>query len=215
MHTFKVSRVALVEDDSRRKNELAGMIDAMEEFQLLSACGSVREALEIVDWSLVDVLLCGCRTLGGGGPDLIRKARKSNPGLMPMVISDHCNRTLIYEFLHAGALGFLLMKADFAADFAESLRDLIRGGSPLHPVVARRILYEFIGLSKAPDKTLLSYRETEILKLLVLGKMYKEIADDLQISHHTVHNHVKKIYGKLHVKNRNEAVLVARNRIVY
>ncbi|GGB82130.1 response regulator transcription factor [Dyadobacter sediminis] len=122
----------------------------------------------------------------------------------------------IFKCIQAGANGYILKKAP-NDKLIEAIYDVVNGGAPITPSIAARILNYFSKKKPSPEKRNfdLSKRETDILTKLVKGQSHKMIAEDLFISVHTVHNHVKRLYQKLHVHSVSEAVVKAiENRIV-
>jgi DNA-binding NarL/FixJ family response regulator len=116
------------------------------------------------------------------------------------------NDEKVFEALKAGATGYLLKNTGLL-QLAESLKELHNGGSPMSANIARKLVNHFHDVPKTTQAIdVLSKRENEILHHLAKGLLYKEIADQLQISTNTVRQHIHKIYEKLHVQNRTEAI---------
>ncbi|RZS30937.1 LuxR family two component transcriptional regulator [Corticibacter populi] len=163
-------------------------------------------ALVLVDIGLPD----------GSGVALIRALRAEDPGLDILVISAWSTEDVILEALRAGATGYVLKERD-DIELSLSIRSVLRGGAPIDPFIARRIL----GLmdmpapspaaSEAPANPL-SRREYEILRLVADGLTNQEISDKTHISRHTVECHIKHIYRKLAVSSRTRALSEARSR---
>lgn len=120
------------------------------------------------------------------------------------------NRDIVFAAIKAGASGYLL-KGLSPRELIESLHSLYEGGAPMSPKIARAVIGEFQE-RRIEEQYLLTPREREILLALENGYTYNEIADDLCISHHTVHSHIKHIYEKLHAKGRQEALISARKK---
>lgn len=118
----------------------------------------------------------------------------------------------VFASLKAGASGYIL-KDSLPMQIIAAIEELKAGGSPMSFPIARKVLREFQGFSAREEMkevvSPLSKRETELLELLYKGDSYKEIADKLCISLHTVHTHIKNIYGKLHVNSRSQAIYEA------
>jgi DNA-binding NarL/FixJ family response regulator len=204
MHRPKTITVALVEQNRGINRRIAQLLEGAE-FQLGCSVNSAGEALRIVDWNLVDILLCGSLAAPHSGFELIRRARVCNPSLLPVILAEDLNREMLMESLHAGVTGFLLTR-DLDEIMVTSLRYLMKGGAPVHPFVASTLLREFVELTRARNEPVLSHRELQILAHLTDGGLYKQIAENLGISVHTVHNHAKRIYAKLGVDGRSQAL---------
>ena len=127
--------------------------------------------------------------------------------MIPLVHTVHDDRQTLFAALRAGAFGYVT-KGCMATDLLAAVTCSVSGMSPISPAIARYLIEEFHPAEKrdsAGDRSLTA-RETQLLQLLAQGFLYKEIASKLGISTHTVHGHVKKIYGKLHAVNRSEAL---------
>lgn len=162
-------------------------------------------ALALVDLGLPD----------GNGVELIAELRAADPVLGILVISAWSTEDAILAALRAGATGYLLKERD-DLEVTLSIRSVLRGGAPIDPFIARRLIAEMqteAGASpEQPAEAILSSRETEILQLVADGLSNREIAEQLHISRYTVESHVKHIYRKLAVPSRIRAISEARSR---
>jgi len=120
------------------------------------------------------------------------------------------NRDTVFKAIKAGASGYILKDAT-PRELIEALHNLYNGGAPMSPKIARAVINEFQN-KVIKEEFLLSPRETEILRGLEKGFTYNELADNLNISYHTVHTHIKNIYEKLHAEGRESALLKARKK---
>ena len=164
-----------------------------------------RQALALVDLALPD----------GSGMALIAQMRADDPGLGILVVSAWSSEEAILGALRAGATGYVLKERD-DIEVSLSIRSVLRGGAPIDPFIARRIL-ELLPASAlaAPAEAsaeALSKREAEILQLVADGLSNREIAEQLFLSRYTVESHVKRIYRKLAVSSRMMAVQKARSQ---
>ena len=209
MHTVRISQVAIVHENGSGRERIMEALKRMKDFRICSEFTDVEHARMCADWPAVDILLLECRQRRGACGELIKSARGANPQLMPLVIVEKYQRSLLYGALHAGALGCLL-KDDVPSGLVDALREMVCGGSPFSSVIARYLVHEFLVLSRSPQGDLLSRRERQVFKFLSQGDGYRQIASELEISAHTVHGHVKKIYGKLKVTTRHDALIVGR-----
>lgn len=204
----------LVEDDERTRTHLARAVGAVEEVSLADAVGTFAEALERIDRSAPDILLTDLGLPDGSGIGLIRHLRKRAPGAQAMVVTVFGDEKNVISSIEAGACGYLL-KDGSDAYVADSLRQLLAGGSPISPSIARHLLRRLQPAptpepkASSPEPPILSNREAEILKLIAKGFSFPEIAEVLAISVHTVTTHVRNTYKKLEVNSRGEAVYEA------
>jgi DNA-binding NarL/FixJ family response regulator len=205
-----MNTVLLVEDDETTRGELAEAIAGSPKLELLAAVGSCREARAELERKLPKVLLTDLGLPDGSGIDLIREVKRRGPSTEAMVITVFGDERHVLAAIEAGATGYILKDAS-PDQIDDAILQLLAGGSPISPVIARRLLSRFsaapaAGDVPAPD---LTPREREVLELLVKGFTFPEIGGLLGISAHTVKSHVKRIYEKLAVRSRSEAIYEA------
>lgn len=204
-------RLFVLEDDPRLVALLETAIRQQPDFQWVGHSASVSEALRTVDFSQVDLLLADLDLGDESGVSLVAAAAVLNPRVVSVVHTVHDDRESLFAALRAGARGYVV-KGQGIDELLAGLRAASLGQSPLSPAVARFLIDQFQPPpqppppGESPTRPQLSSRETEILRRVAEGLLYKEIADSLGISPHTVHNHVKRIYAKLHAANREEAI---------
>ncbi|MDA7417252.1 response regulator transcription factor [Xenophilus arseniciresistens] len=207
--------VLIVEDDALMRERLQrilgqlGYTDDALVFttslaQARAQAAQQPHALALVDLGLPD----------GSGVELIAELRADDPGLGILVISAWSTEERILTALRAGATGYVLKERD-DLELVLAVRSVLRGGAPIDPFIARRIL----DLSKAPasspdrlEEGALTSRENEILRMVAQGMTNREIAETVFLSRHTVECHIKHIYRKLAVSTRTRAVHEARTR---
>ena len=204
-----MTRLFLLEDDLRLATLLEAVVRQQPDFQWVGHSASVLEALQTVDFSGVDMLLADLDLGEESGVALIGAVAAVEPRVISLVHTVHDDRESLFAALRAGARGYVL-KGQGIDELLASLRAAVQGHVPLSPAVARFLIDQF-RVDPRADGTdrQLSHREVEILRQVADGMLYKEIASRLSISPHTVHNHVKRIYEKLHAANRDEAVRTA------
>ncbi|HPY40051.1 MAG TPA: response regulator transcription factor [Thiolinea sp.] len=210
MTTSNIQRVFLVEDDQGTLNRLADIIRTQSSLNLVGMASTYTDAAKWLENNNLDVLLTDLGLPDGNGKQLIEQTREHHPKAEIMVISRFGDENSVVEAIKAGASGYLL-KDEPATHIADAIHQLLQGGSPISPAIARYILDYFqqgdAGSTGANDnESLLTPKEKMVLQYISRGYSNKEIARSLDISPHTVASHIKRIYQKLEVNSRNEAV---------
>jgi DNA-binding NarL/FixJ family response regulator len=212
--TAALTRVALVEDDREARERLVESIRQQGSLRLVAEYATGGEALAGLEAGAPDVLLVDLGLPDVSGLDVVRFASSRYPECDILVISIFGDEANVLAALEAGARGYLL-KGSLQHDIAFDIQDLRNGGSPLSPVIARQVLKRLHAPAserKPDDETLLTARETEILNAISRGFSYAETAQLLGVSVGTVHTFLKRIYRKLEVHSKTEAVFEA-NRL--
>jgi DNA-binding NarL/FixJ family response regulator len=200
-------RVALVEDDPQVREGLALLIGAAQGFECVAACASAEEALTELPPLLPDVVLMDIHLPGMSGIECIRRLKQQHPKVQIAMLTVFEDHDRIFQSLTAGASGYLLKQTP-PEKLIEAIAELQRGGSPMSSQIARRVVEAFqCPAPIGPAETPLTPREQQIIQLLAKGLLYKEIADQLNLSVETVRTHLHRIYDKLHVRTRTEAVM--------
>lgn len=202
--------VLIVEDDPPTRKRLEGVVAGLPELQLLSSTGSAQEARRALR-EAPDVMLVDLGLPDGSGVDLIREAQRISPRTRAMVITVFVDEQHVMDAIAAGAMGYLLK--DGSAEYVgHSIEELLAGGSPISPPIARYLLRRFQAMRPARTaETPLTARELEILSYIAKGFSVAEVGELLAISSRTVTTHVQHIYRKLEVTSRTEAVFEAVN----
>jgi len=214
-----VTTVMLVEDDPAFLARFCGIVAAAPELRLMAAVGDLAAARQLLATQAPDVLLTDLGLPDGSGIDLIRETARAHPGTDIMVISVFGDEEHVVASIEAGATGYVL-KDSLPDEFVALIRELRAGGSPISPLIARKLLRTFRTAQPVPAPTLagaasaaaeagLTPREAEVLGMVAKGFSFAEVARLLEMSPHTVTAHVKKIYQKLAVHSRGEAVYEA------
>jgi DNA-binding NarL/FixJ family response regulator len=206
-------KIAIIEDDELLRQRLVSDVQKHERFEVVFDSGLLADSLEWFSTNTADVLLVDLGLPDGSGVDLIRRCRKNDASIEIMVVSVFGDEKNVLQAIEAGATGYLL-KNEPAERICESILDLLGGGSPISPAIARMIIkrVESDPRPSAVDESLmpkLSNRETDVLRCLVAGMSYQEVADQLNIKIDTVRTYIKSIYQKLEVRNRGQAVYQA------
>jgi DNA-binding NarL/FixJ family response regulator len=207
---FKVFKemiaVSIVEDIKDVRDSLQRIIGSADGFVCLSAYSNAEEAVIELPTLNPDIVLMDINLPGMNGIECIKKVKAVCPQIQFMMFTIYEDSEQVFEALAAGASGYLLKKTP-KEKILEALHELQEGGSPMSAHIARKVVGYF---QKEKDKrdnaSPLSQREKEVLELLAKGFLYKEIGDKLAITTGTVGQHIHKIYEKLHVQNRTEAV---------
>lgn len=198
--------VAIVEDDGQARKILAGWVNGATGFRLAGDWGDAESALEALLEAKPDVVLMDISLPGISGVEAVRRLKPLLPETQFVMLTVYEDADHIYNALAAGASGYLLKQTP-RKDLLAALEDVHRGGSPMTSNIARKVVQSFrqtvAGLKGSGD---LSPRELEVLELLARGYLYKEIADRLNITGPTVNTYVRRIYDKLHVRSRSQAV---------
>ncbi len=198
-------RLVIVEDDEGLLDSLSRILAMQPDIAVVGSYVSTEEAMETTNWLAVDVMLVDLGLPGVSGVDLIATATFKNPRLHTLVHTIHDDRDSLFAALRAGAVGYLI-KGMPVPETLEAVRAVAIGTPSLSPSVARFLIDEFRSRSTAPPEETLSVREVELLHLSAQGLIYKEIGKRLSISAGTVHSHIKRIYRKLQVGSREQAL---------
>jgi DNA-binding NarL/FixJ family response regulator len=209
-------QVALVEDDVHFQNTITAAIKASPDIRLVNLSSTRAAALRALDNPPADVLLVDLGLPDGSGIDVIRAAHAKWPTCAVMVCTTFGDEAHVMTSIEAGASGYLLKDGE-PGDMLAEIRSLHAGGSPISPLIARQILTRFRALPSMIETTperenaVLSAREKEVLELITKGFTAIEIAKLTQVSQHTVQTYVRRIYSKLKVTSKAEAIYEARS----
>jgi DNA-binding NarL/FixJ family response regulator len=196
--------VSIVEDSEKLRGTLARVLNRADGFRCVSQYPSAEDALKDLPNVKPDVVLMDINLPGINGVECVRQLKKILPQVQVMMLTVYEDTENIYDALTAGASGYLLKRTS-GPELLDAIREVHRGGSPMTAHIARKVVQSFQRNAAQPTENL-SEREQQVLDLLSKGLMYKEIADKLQISYETVHTYIRRIYEKLQVRTRTEAV---------
>ena len=204
--------VLVVEDEPLLQQRLRGVLLQLGYApDALVFAASLAEARACLAGQPVALALVDLALPDGSGMALIEQMRADDPGLGILVVSAWSSEEAILGALRAGATGYVLKERD-DIEVSLSIRSVLRGGAPIDPFIARRILELLPASALAAPAEALSKREGEILQLVAGGLSNREIAEQLSLSRYTVESHVKHIYRKLAVSSRTMAVQKARSQ---
>lgn len=202
--------VSIVEDNDKLRGTLAKVIGRTEGFRFLSDYGSAEDAIAGLPSVKPDVVLMDINLPGINGVECVRRLKTILPQTQVMMLTVYEDTENIFNALAAGASGYMLKRTP-TKELIEAIKEVKRGGSPMTTHIARLVVQSFQKAAPAPaqsggDLSELSEREQQVLDLLAQGLIYKEIAEKLGISYETVHTYIRRIYEKLQVRTRTEAV---------
>ncbi len=199
--------VSIIEDDSQARQILSEWIRRGEGFEFVSEHGSAESALAKLPQEKPAVVLADINLPGLNGIEAVRKLKTVLPTTQFVMLTVYEDADHIFHALSAGATGYLLKQTP-RNELLAALRQVHAGGSPMTSNIARKVVQSFQQRIGPPfaDGAELSPREHEVLDLLARGYLYKEIAESLSISLPTVNTYIRRIYEKLHVRSRAQAV---------
>ena len=212
---MSVIKVAIIEDQREIRECLTLLVNGTEGYSCTGSYRSMEEAIDGISRTVPDVVLSDIGLPGMSGIDGVRLLKQRHPDLLVVMLTVYDDDERIFDAMCAGACGYLLKKTP-PARLLESLREVVAGGAPMSPEVARRVIALFREV-RPPERAdyHLTPHETRLLRLFVEGHNYKTAAAELRVSVNTVNFHVRSIYDKLQVHSRSEAVAKALlNRLV-
>lgn len=205
----KVITIGIVDDSRDLRENIGGYLGAFPEFRCTHCYATAREALAGLPKNPPDVVLMDIN-LGEratDGIECVRALKVLLPEILVLMLTVFEDTEKIFQALAAGASGYLL-KRQRPEELLAAIREVVAGGAPMSTSIARKVVKSF---QSAPppgtESTELSHRELEVLKAMAEGLAYKQIADQLNVSIHTVRNYIRRIYEKLHVHSRTAAVV--------
>lgn len=202
----KPIRVSIVDDEVDLRENISGFVDAAKGFRCISVHSSAEEALQRLPKENPDVVLMDINLGGMSGIECVRQLKPLMRETQMVMLTVFEDTEKIFSALAAGASGYLL-KRMAPEKLLEAIRDVHEGGSPMSAPIARKVVQSLQTARPGADETAqLSPREREVLDGLAEGQAYKQIADKLSVSIHTVRNYIRRIYEKLHVRSSAEAV---------
>ncbi len=198
--------ISIVEDNEQLRTTLARVLNRAEGFRCVSSYGDAESALQGLPKDQPEVVLMDINLPGMNGVECVRQLKQVLPKTQVVMLTVYEDTENIFNALAAGASGYLL-KRTRSAELLEAIHEVRRGGSPMTTHIARKVVQSFqkVGPSNQATENL-SPREQEVLDCLAQGLIYKEIADKIGVSYETVHTYIRRIYEKLQVRTRTEAV---------
>jgi RNA polymerase sigma factor (sigma-70 family) len=198
--------VSIVEDSDKFRETLARVLNRAEGFRCISHYPNAEDALKSLPGDKPDVVLMDINLPGMNGVECVRQLKQTVPTIQVIMLTVYEDTENIFNALAAGASGYMLKRTS-RNELLDAIREVHRGGSPMTTHIARKVVQSFQRTAPAASATeSLSPREQEVLDCLAQGFLYKEIAEKLSISYETVHTYIRRIYEKLQVRTRTEAV---------
>lgn len=207
--TERPLRVSIVEDNEPVRESLATLINSSPGFCCISSFPDCESALEGVPAQDPDVVLMDINLPGNSGIHCVSCLKRILPHCRVVMLTAYDDSDLIFQALQSGAIGYLL-KQSTPQEILDAIQNVMRGGAPMSADIARKVVQSFHNLRPQavplgdPAPSMLSPREQEVLGCLARGFHYKEIAESLNLSYHTVRTHIRRVYEKLQVHSRSE-----------
>jgi DNA-binding NarL/FixJ family response regulator len=197
--------VSIVEDNDKLRGTLARVLNRADGFRCVSQYLSAEDALKDLPNVKPEVVLMDINLPGMNGVECVRQLKPLLPQTQVMMLTVYEDTENIFNALAAGASGYMLKRTS-SKELIEAIHEVKRGGSPMTMHIARKVVQSFQKAVPAQSTENLSEREQQVLDLLTQGLIYKEISDKLGIGYETVHTYIRRIYEKLQVRTRTEAV---------
>ncbi len=199
-------RVAMVEDDAGLRQLVAEWLGRESDMRVVAEFGDTETAVARMSSHKPDVVLVDINLPHQNGIECVRQLKPLLPAAQFVMVTVYEDTDLIFQALTAGATGYLL-KRSVGDDLAPAIREVHAGGSPMSGQIARKVVRCFHSpISTVPVTALLTEREKQVLKLLVEGQLYKEIAEAMGCGLGSVNTYIRRIYEKLHIHSRKEAI---------
>lgn len=208
-------RVALIEDDRATREGLCLLIGSTPGYRCIAACRSIEEAAAWRGAESPDVLLVDIDLPGISGCDGVPMLKERHPAAQIVMLTVYAEQDKVFQAICNGACGYLL-KETAPARLLEAIVEAHRGGAPMTPEIARKVVMAFQKSgARPPQEGHLTAQETRLLQLLSEGYSYESASHQLNVSINTVRNYIRSIYDKLHVHSKSEAVSKAlRSRVI-
>lgn len=198
--------VSIVDDDCDLTEKIAAYLNKSDRYRFLSCYTSAEEALTHLPQDRPDVVLMDINLGSMNGIECVRQLQTFLPKTPVVMLTVFEDTGKIFSAITAGASGYLLKRMP-PAKLLDAIAEVVVGGSPMSAPIARKVIQMLKSVpAPADDNMNLSDREREVIDGMAAGKPYKEIADQLGVSVHTVRSYIRRIYEKLHVRTRTEAV---------
>jgi len=209
-------KVCIFDDNKNIRNSLQLLLHGNNGIEVTGVYENANNIEEALIVSEPDLVLMDIEMPGINGIEAVRRIKKNNVNITIIIQTIFEDEERVFSSILAGASGYLTKDAP-PLSIIEAVKDAYKGGSPMTPSIAKKIIQQFQLQNKtvSTEAYNLTGKETEVLRLLADGLSYKMIADKLSMGYDTVHSHIKSIYRKLHVASMGEAISKAiRGRII-
>lgn len=198
-------RICIVEDDVRLQSLMARWLRQEPGLVLVNVYTDAESALEGIPLDRPDVVLMDINLPGQNGIECVAQLKPKLPATQFAMVTVYEDEDKIMQALKVGATGYLL-KQTLRTEVIAAIRELHRGGSPMTPNIARKVVQSFHAAKPEAEENLLSEREQQVMDLLSQGYLYKEIIGMLDISQGSLHTYIRRVYEKLQVHSRSQAI---------
>lgn len=205
-----IVRIVLVEDDETIRTGYAYLLNSHDNFKVINTYSSAESAIKNIVSDAADIYLLDISLTGISGIDAINEIKEAAPKAHIIMLTVYEDSEMIFKALSRGASGYLTKNSPTKRTI-DAIKEVLNGGGPMSPNVARLVIGSFQKNKNSP----LSKRETEILEQIATGKSGTKIAKELFIDAETVKTHIKNIYSKLNVNSKADAIRTAReNKLI-
>jgi len=211
MKSTDTIRICMVEDDKRLQSLMAGWLQQEPGLELVNAYPDAESALKGIPKDCPDVVLMDINLPGQNGIECVAQLKPQLSNTQFAMITVYEDEDKILQALKVGATGYLLKQTP-RTEIIAAIRELHRGGSPMTPNIARKVVQSFHAAKPVASETSLSEREQQVMDLLAQGYLYKEIVTALDISQGSLHTYIRRIYEKLQVHSRSQAMAKLASR---
>jgi DNA-binding NarL/FixJ family response regulator len=205
MSKKQMIRTCIVEDDAGLQSLMSRWLRQEPDLELVNVYPDAESALVGIPADKPDVVLMDINLPGQNGIECVAQLKPKLPGTQFAMVTVYEDEDKILQALKVGATGYLLKQTP-RADVIAAIRELQRGGSPMTPNIARKVVQSFQSTKPVVSDPILSGREQEVMNLLAQGYLYKEITAQLDISQGTLHTYIRRVYEKLQVHSRSQAM---------
>ncbi|MBN2162051.1 MAG: response regulator transcription factor [Pontiellaceae bacterium] len=201
--------ISIVDDDRGTRELIADKLFGEADFECKYLYSNAEEAIKGILANPTDIVLMDINMPGSNGIECVRRLKPWLENTDFVMLTAYDESELIFQALEAGAIGYLL-KRSIVGSLVSELRKSAEGGSPMDSSIARLVVESFQKPAARRTDGIgdLSERQLEVLQQMARGRSYKVIADDLEISIHTLNSHIRRIYEKLQVNSRAEAAAI-------
>jgi DNA-binding NarL/FixJ family response regulator len=198
--------VSIVDDEKGLRQSIMTFLNGSPGFKCISAYSNAESALKGLPGEKPDVVLMDINLGGMNGIECVERLKADAPAMQVLMLTVYEDTDQIFKALAAGAAGYLLKRSS-PTKLLQAIREVQAGGSPMSSSIARKVVASFQKSKQSGEKEVhLSPREEAVLNCLAKGLTYKQIADQLEISIDTIRTYLRRVYEKLHVQSRTEAV---------